>query len=46
MAEKKQVFPRYRDGAHRVGPGVEIREDPVSRRRANGEEMHMYTSLE
>jgi hypothetical protein len=41
-----QVFPRSRDSAHRAGPGVEIREDPVARRRRNGEELDMYTALE
>ena len=42
-----QIFPRNRDGmGRRAGPGVEIHEDPVRRRRQSGEEMTMYTSLE
>jgi hypothetical protein len=36
-----QIFP-----THRVGPGVEMRADPVERKRRNGEELDMYTSLE
>jgi hypothetical protein len=41
-----QIFPRNRDGARRAGPGVDVVEDPVSRRRRSGEELDMYTSLE
>jgi hypothetical protein len=42
-----QVFPNWRSGTRRVGPGVEMRKnDPVGRRRRDGEEMDMYTSLE
>lgn len=40
-----QVFPNHRIG-HRVGPGVEIKDDPIERRRRNGREMDAYTSLE
>lgn len=29
-----------------MGPGIEIREDVVERRRRSGEEMEVYTSLE
>jgi hypothetical protein len=38
-----KVFPTHRRSA---GPGVEIRDDPVERRRRSGEEMTMYTSME
>jgi len=38
-----KIFPLYR---RKAGPGVEIQEDPVERRRRSGEEMTMYTSLE
>jgi len=43
-----QIFPTHRSGAdsRRVGPGVEMRADPVERRRRNGQELDMYTSLE
>nr|POE87509.1 mitochondrial import protein 1 [Quercus suber] len=42
-----KVFPGHRGaGGHRVGPGVVMREDPVERKRRDGEEMDMYTSLE
>jgi hypothetical protein len=37
----EQIFP-----THRVGPGVEMRADPVERRRRSGEELDMYTSME
>ncbi|CAK3942317.1 Mitochondrial import 1 [Lecanosticta acicola] len=40
-----KVFPSHRSD-HRIGPGVEIREDPIERRRRDGEEMDAYTSLE
>jgi len=33
-----KVFPRHRDATRRAGPGIEVREDPVARRRS-GEEM-------
>ncbi|USP72861.1 TOM13-domain-containing protein [Curvularia clavata] len=43
-----KIFPSHRatSGARRVGPGVEMRADPVERRRRNGQELDMYTSLE
>ncbi|CAN9079683.1 unnamed protein product [Alternaria alternata] len=43
-----KVFPSHRSGSdsRRVGPGVEMRADPVERRRRNGQELDMYTSLE
>ncbi|KAB8360860.1 hypothetical protein FH972_024594 [Carpinus fangiana] len=37
-----QIFPSHRSG-HSIGPGIEVRDDPVERRRRNGEEMDMYT---
>ncbi|KAH8731963.1 outer membrane protein TOM13-domain-containing protein [Phaeosphaeriaceae sp. PMI808] len=40
-----KIFPSHRE-ARRVGPGVEVRADPVERRRRSGQEMDMYTSLE
>ncbi|EMD67182.1 hypothetical protein COCC4DRAFT_131141 [Bipolaris maydis ATCC 48331] len=44
-----KIFPSHRLGSttgRRVGPGVEMRADPVERRRRNGQELDMYTSLE
>ncbi|PWO24792.1 hypothetical protein PtrARCrB10_06682 [Pyrenophora tritici-repentis] len=43
-----KIFPTHRSGSdsRRVGPGVEMRADPVERRRRNGQEMDMYTSME
>ncbi|OAL46812.1 TOM13-domain-containing protein [Pyrenochaeta sp. DS3sAY3a] len=41
-----KIFPTHRSGTRRVGPGVEMRADPIERRRRNGQEMDMYTSLE
>jgi len=41
-----KVFPTHRGDARRVGPGVEMRADPVERRRRDGREMDMYTSME
>ncbi|CAI9628597.1 unnamed protein product [Alternaria burnsii] len=43
-----KIFPSHRSGSdsRRVGPGVEMRADPVERRRRNGQELEMYTSLE
>ncbi|KAF1847970.1 TOM13-domain-containing protein [Cucurbitaria berberidis CBS 394.84] len=43
-----KIFPTHRSGSdsRRVGPGVEMRADPVERRRRNGQELDMYTSLE
>jgi len=29
-----------------MGPGIEVRDDPIKRRRMDGEELDMYTSLE
>lgn len=42
---EQQVFPNHRT-SHPLGPGVEVQEDPVERRRRDGEEMDSYTSLE
>ncbi|KAJ4293316.1 hypothetical protein N0V90_008598 [Kalmusia sp. IMI 367209] len=41
-----KIFPTHRSDARRVGPGVEMRADPVERRRRNGEELDAYTSME
>ncbi|KAF1935847.1 TOM13-domain-containing protein [Clathrospora elynae] len=43
-----KIFPLHRSGSdsRRVGPGVEMRADPVERRRRNGQELDMYTSME
>lgn len=41
-----QIFPNHRSGSRRVGPGVEMRADPVERRRRSGQELDAYTSLE
>ncbi|KAL6704421.1 hypothetical protein ACN47E_008273 [Coniothyrium glycines] len=43
-----KIFPLHRSSAsaRRVGPGVEMRADPVERRRRSGEELDMYTALE
>lgn len=41
----RQVFPTHRSD-HKIGPGIEMREDPIERRRRDGEEMDAYTSLE
>ncbi|KAG9193395.1 TOM13-domain-containing protein [Alternaria panax] len=43
-----KIFPSHRSGSdsRRIGPGVEMRADPVERRRRNGQELDMYTSLE
>ncbi|KAH7134984.1 outer membrane protein TOM13-domain-containing protein [Dendryphion nanum] len=40
-----KIFPSHRS-SHRVGPGVEMRPDPVERRRRDGRELDMYTALE
>lgn len=40
-----QIFPSHRS-ARPMGPGVEIRDDPIERKRRDGEELDMYTSLE
>ena len=42
---REQIFPSHRIG-HKVGPGVEMRDDPIERRRRSGQEMDAYTSLE
>ncbi|KAJ4331077.1 hypothetical protein N0V87_009445 [Didymella glomerata] len=41
-----KIFPSGRADSRRVGPGVEMRADPVERRRRNGQELDMYTALE
>ncbi|KAF2851903.1 TOM13-domain-containing protein [Plenodomus tracheiphilus IPT5] len=43
-----KIFPTHRSSSssRRVGPGVEMRADPIERRRRNGQELDMYTSLE
>jgi hypothetical protein len=46
MNDVIQIFPTHRGEARRVGPGVEMRADPIERRRRNGQELDMYTSLE
>lgn len=40
-----QVFPSHRN-SRPIGPGVEMREDPIERRRRDGEELDAYTSME
>ncbi|CAK1365536.1 unnamed protein product [Cercospora beticola] len=40
-----KIFPSHRIG-HKIGPGVEMRDDPIERRRRSGQEMDAYTSLE
>ncbi|KAF1986585.1 TOM13-domain-containing protein [Aulographum hederae CBS 113979] len=46
VANSLQIFPSHRQRSHPVGPGVELREDSVARRRANGQELDMYTAME
>jgi len=41
-----KIFPSRRNNSRRVGPGVEMRSDPIQRRRRSGEELDAYTSLE
>ncbi|KAH6638969.1 outer membrane protein TOM13-domain-containing protein [Boeremia exigua] len=41
-----KIFPSGRSDSRRVGPGVEMRADPIERRRRNGQELDMYTALE
>jgi len=41
-----KIFPTRRGESRRVGPGVEMRADPIERRRRNGQELDMYTALE
>lgn len=40
-----QVFPAHRN-LRPVGPGIAVRDDPVERKRRDGEEMDMWTSME
>ncbi|GAB7328963.1 hypothetical protein MBLNU13_g00831t1 [Cladosporium sp. NU13] len=40
-----RVFPGHRN-SRPMGPGVEIKDDPIERRRRSGREMDAYTSLE
>ncbi|KAH9809319.1 60Kd inner membrane protein [Teratosphaeria destructans] len=40
-----KVFPSHRN-SRSIGPGVEIRDDPIERRRRNGQELDAYTSLD
>lgn len=42
---RDQIFPGHRN-SRTMGPGVEIKEDPIERRRRSGREMDAYTSLE
>ncbi|KAK5164525.1 uncharacterized protein LTR77_009731 [Saxophila tyrrhenica] len=45
-----KIFPSYRNGdtqkSHTVGPGVVMRDDPVERRRRDGEELDAYSAME
>ncbi|EME81997.1 uncharacterized protein MYCFIDRAFT_138248, partial [Pseudocercospora fijiensis CIRAD86] len=41
---KTKVFPAHR--SHKIGPGIEVRDDPIEQRRRDGEELDMYTALE
>ncbi|KAG8628271.1 hypothetical protein KVT40_004144 [Elsinoe batatas] len=41
-----KIFPSHRSSTRRVGPGVEMRDDPIERRRRNGKELDAYSSLE
>ena len=45
MLTSHQVFPSRRSGRP-IGPGIEVREDPIERRRRDGEELDAYTALE
>ncbi|KAK3639178.1 hypothetical protein LTR56_008769 [Elasticomyces elasticus] len=40
-----KIFPNHRN-ARSIGPGVEMKEDPIERRRRDGEELDMYTAME
>ena len=40
-----EIFPSHRN-SRPVGPGVEMREDPIERKRRSGEEVDAYTALE
>ncbi|KAK4565836.1 hypothetical protein LTR86_003685 [Recurvomyces mirabilis] len=43
-----KIFPSHRssNGTRAMGPGVVIRDDPIERKRRDGEEMDAYTALE
>ncbi|TKX26803.1 mitochondrial import protein [Elsinoe australis] len=41
-----KVFPSHRSGSRRVGPGVEMKDDPIERRRRSGRELDAYSALE
>jgi hypothetical protein len=41
----EQIFPGHRN-SRTMGPGVEIKDDPIERRRRSGREMDAYTSME
>ncbi|KAF2269464.1 TOM13-domain-containing protein [Lojkania enalia] len=41
-----KVYPSHRADSRPVGPGVEMRADPVERKRREGRELDMYTALE
>ncbi|KAF2497112.1 TOM13-domain-containing protein [Lophium mytilinum] len=41
-----KIFPSSRSDSRTIGPGVEMRPDPIERKRRSGEEMDAYTSLE
>ncbi|EGP85172.1 uncharacterized protein MYCGRDRAFT_75239 [Zymoseptoria tritici IPO323] len=41
---KTKVFPSHR--THSLGPGIEVKDDPVERTRRDGRELDMYTALE
>ena len=45
LTHHEQVFPGHRN-SRPMGPGVEIKDDPIERRRRSGREMDAYTSLE
>ena len=45
LTHHEQVFPGHRN-SRAMGPGVEIKDDPIERRRRSGREMDAYTSLE
>jgi hypothetical protein len=45
LTQREQIFPNHRS-SRTMGPGVEIKEDPIERRRRSGREMDAYTSLE
>jgi hypothetical protein len=45
LTYSEQIFPGHRN-SRTMGPGVEIKDDPIERRRRSGREMDAYTSLE